>query len=88
VEESGENKPGVIIDYDLAGNIADLDILNASHRVETSPQQTKQSYFLEQRKRTKRAKGQVYFFVVVLCQITAGNFDVESSNSGPTTERF
>ena len=34
IEESDEDKPGVILDYDKEGNIAGLEVLNASQRVE------------------------------------------------------
>jgi uncharacterized protein YuzE len=34
IEESHEDKPGVILDYDKDGNVVGLEVLNASQRVE------------------------------------------------------
>ncbi len=34
IEESDEDKPGIIIDYDKDGNIVGLELLEASKRVE------------------------------------------------------
>jgi len=34
IEESDEDKPGVILDYDKEGNVVGLEVLNASQRVE------------------------------------------------------
>jgi uncharacterized protein YuzE len=34
VEESDEDKPGVILDYDKDGNVVGMEVLNTSQRVE------------------------------------------------------
>ncbi|OQB30536.1 MAG: hypothetical protein BWY09_02967 [Candidatus Hydrogenedentes bacterium ADurb.Bin179] len=34
IEESDEDKPGVILDYDKEGNMVGIEVLNASERVE------------------------------------------------------
>jgi uncharacterized protein YuzE len=34
IEESGEDKPGMIIDYDKDGNVVRMEILDASKRID------------------------------------------------------
>ena len=34
IEESDQDKPGIILDYDIDGNIVGVEILNASKKIE------------------------------------------------------
>jgi YD repeat-containing protein len=43
VAESDEDKPGVILDYDEAGNIVSIEVLDASRRVEDPRKVTMQT---------------------------------------------
>jgi uncharacterized protein YuzE len=37
IEESDQDKPGIIIDYDKDGNIVGMEILDASKRLDNPP---------------------------------------------------
>ena len=43
VAESDEDKPGVILDYDVADNIVSIEVLDASKRVEEPRKVTMQT---------------------------------------------
>lgn len=49
IAESDENEPGIIFDYDAAGNVVGLEVLSASKRVD-NPQSM--SYVIETAKPT------------------------------------
>jgi uncharacterized protein YuzE len=34
IDESDEDKPGIVIDYDKLGNVVGIEVLNASQRIE------------------------------------------------------
>jgi uncharacterized protein YuzE len=34
IEESDEDKPGIILDYDKEGNVVGIEVLDASRRIE------------------------------------------------------
>jgi uncharacterized protein YuzE len=37
IEESDQERPGLILDYDADGNIVGVEVLNASERVDDAP---------------------------------------------------
>lgn len=43
IDESDEDKPGIILDYDKEGNIVGIEILNASQRIENITQLSAQA---------------------------------------------
>ena len=58
VEESDEDKPGVILDYDKAGNIVGIEILDASRRTE-NPRSVEYAVEKEKVGQTKKRAGRL-----------------------------